>query len=155
MRRLVSILALMFTGVIDSHRQPSSQSDHSGCIQVAGFRCAMPNVIKANMKAKRSKLTGAGVVSAEVVAMDEDNNVLTQLTGFSVLYEDDREVQVSSLDHSSSDIGPTHCTWITMCRGAECSFRMTAGHVIDGNKRDVIAVELESMSTEPPGSSRR
>ena len=114
----------------------------------------MPIAIKANMKAKRSKFTGTGVVIAEVVALDENNIVMAQLNGFATLFENDRDVQVSTLDNTSSDIGPTHCNWITMCRGAECTFRMTAGHVIDGNKMDVIAVELESMSTEPSGSSR-
>ena len=114
----------------------------------------MPIAIKANMKAKRSKFTGTGVVSAEVVALDENNIVMAQLNGFATLFDNDRDVQVSTLDNTSSDIGPTHCNWLTKYRAGDCAFRMTAGHEIDGNKMDVIAVELESMSTEPSGSSR-
>ena len=114
----------------------------------------MPITIKANMKAKRSKFTGTGVVSAEVVALDENNIVMTQLNAFATLFDNDRDVQVTTLDNTSSDIGPLRCNWLTKYRAGDCAFTMTAGHVIDGNKMDVIAVELESMSTEPSGSSR-
>ena len=105
----------------------------------------MPIVTKTNIKACRSKHTGVGFVKAMVVARDEDDNITAKITGSSVLDAGDRHVEVSS-PGNSNEVGPATCDWITVSRGTEWSFKMSAGNLIHGGSTDVIAVELEVLS---------